>query len=198
MAKTITKKFVPDPRPLFRIEGNAYCKILNYVKLCEREISWHGFVTRGQDDNAHIFTLHDVILFPQTVNFTYCKLTGEYYTWYKKNISIDQEFEEQCKLFGHSHITGDVSPSDCDKQYYANIVRDFVEYGDEYYIFMIMNRAEKMDLQIFDYKTMVKYYTEDIDCRIVKSIRNPAPSPIKDIRKEIEKNVSVGVYRYSG
>ena len=197
MAKIITKEFKPDIRPVFRIEISAYTKMLMYVSFCESELAWHGFVTRGAGRKAHVFTLHDVFLFPQKANYTYCKIEEDYYNWYEKNIAQDTERAEQCRFFGHKHPGCNVNPSDGDKAYYAYQVRDFAEYSDEYYIFIIMNQADKFDLQIFDYKNMVWYGTKDIDSKIVKDSNNAVQFTADDMRKEIKDNVFYGAYRYS-
>lgn len=138
----------------------AYTKILMLMFGSDKEIGWHGLITRDTDDPS-VFHVEDVILFPQTVTSVTVNADDEKYPLWAMNLP-DETFAK-CRFHGHSHVNMGVTPSATDLTYYAQSIKQF---NSGFYVFMIFNKRFEMFCQVYDFDRNVMYETSEVDIQV--------------------------------
>ena len=151
----ITKENINVAKAKLVIHPTAYLKMMLYVRDTSTEIAWHGTVFKP-DDNTYF--IEDVFLYPQ-------KLSAATVTTDQKNyndwcIEVDDNTYNNMRLQGHSHVNFGVTPSGTDTTFYNSILQ--VLSKNDFYVFMIMNKAGDMFFLIYDLKNNIIYEKQDI------------------------------------
>lgn len=156
-------KVTDKPRPQLYIDGNAYLKMLLYVRDTSTEIAWHGTVERDIENNT--YTITNVFLYPQKLAAATVQTDQEKYNqWIEE---LDDDTFNSLRFQGHSHVNFGVTPSPTDLAYYNDILQILPK--NDFYIFMIMNKSNAVTFFIYDLATNTIYETEDIDVHIISS-----------------------------
>lgn len=146
-------------RATIQISTTAYLKMLLYVRDTTTEIAWHGTVTKDKDT----YLIHDVFLYPQKLSAATVTTDQEAYNkWCEQ---LDDEHYNSMRLQGHSHVNFGVSPSGTDTNFYNSILQ--VLPKNDFYIFMILNKAGDSFFTIYDLENNLIYEKTDIDIQII-------------------------------
>lgn len=142
------------------IEPVAYSKMLMLMFGSDKEIGWHGLITRDPE-NAAVFRVEDVILFPQAVTpVTVTADDSKYPLW---AMDLPDETFSKCRFHGHSHVNMSTSPSSIDLDYYARSIQQF---SSGFYVFMIMNKKFEHYCQVYDFDNNAMYESNEVDVQI--------------------------------
>lgn len=135
------------------IKQEAYAKLTALVDQCSKEIAWHGIVEK--QDN--VYTITDILVFPQTVTGTTVTSDETEYSMWIAN-QPDAVFNK-IRFHGHSHVNMGTSPSGIDTQYQENILRNLKDF----YIFAIFNKKGDSWCAIYDVESNIAYDNKDIE-----------------------------------
>lgn len=154
-AISTTFKFPALDKPKAKVIINleAWLKIQALVAECDKEVAWHGLVTK----NKNVYTIEDIVVFPQTV--TGCTVTSDetaYSLWLAQQ---PDEIFKKIRFHGHSHVNMGVSPSNVDTSYQEDILINL----NDFYIFGIFNKKDDNWMTIFDVEDNVVYEDTDIE-----------------------------------
>lgn len=139
------------------IDPVAYSKICILMYGTDKEIGWHGYITRDPE-NPNVYHLEDVILYPQTVTSITVQTDDEKYVQWVN--SIPNEPFAKLRYHGHSHVNMGVTPSGTDLTYYASLIKQF---KDGFYVFMIINKKMDIFCQVYDFDNNSMYETSEVD-----------------------------------
>ena len=131
----------------------AWRKMTALINECDKEIAWHGVVSKERN----VYTIEDILVFPQTV--TGCTVTSdetEYSLWLANQ---PDEIFNKLRFHGHSHVNMGVTPSGVDTTYQEDILRNL----NDFYIFMIWNKKGDHWCAIYDLESNMAYNTNDIE-----------------------------------
>lgn len=143
-------------RPRIIISTRAGLKMSELVRNCTKEVGWHGFVEKT-DENTYVIT--DIIVYPQTVTGTTVNTDElEYAQWLMK---LSTNEVKQMRFQGHSHVNMGCSPSSVDLDLYNKYLASLT--NEDFYIFFICNKRGDVYALLYDLKTNTKYNTADID-----------------------------------
>ena len=134
-------------------------KMYYLIHECEKEIGWHGLVSRSENG----FYVEDIIVFPQEVTGATVTSDDELYpTWM---LSQPDEIYNKIRFHGHSHVNMATSPSGVDDTYQEQIIQQFMSSPvdeNNFYIFGIFNKKGSYWLNIYDIYNNKFYETDDI------------------------------------
>ena len=133
----------------------AFTKILYLVMLFDDEVAWHGTVERDGDT----FYITDIMVYPQEVTGATVNTDQEKYTQWL--YEFDDETFNSIRFQGHSHVNMAVSPSSTDLNHQESILTQLS--GEDFYIFLIINKKMQMFLRVFDLASNTIYEMEDIN-----------------------------------
>ena len=143
-------------KAVLRFTRQAMDKMKTLVRLCEKEIAWHGTVTKEKVGKQTVYTVLDVLMFPQEVTATTVKgIPTEYAIW---NASLPDEVYSHMRFHGHSHVNMGTSPSGVDTNYQD----EMLETLEDFYIFVIINKRDDMWMKIADVQDNIVYEKDDI------------------------------------
>ena len=131
----------------------AWEKMIALIDECDKEIAWHGIVTKTNNT----YTITDILIFPQTV--TGCTVTSddtEYSLWLANQ--PDNVFNN-LRFHGHSHVNMGVTPSGVDTTYQDDILKNL----QDFYIFAIFNKKGDHWCAIYDVEDNIAYSNTDIE-----------------------------------
>ena len=140
----------------------AYEKMCALVNACDKEIAWHGTVTKkvqnkGKKNETATYTIHDVFMFPQKVTSTTVQgVEQDYALW---TAGLTDDVLNSMRLHGHSHVNMGVTPSGVDTAYQD----DMLETLEDFYVFMILNKRKEYWVRIVDIEDNITYDTADIN-----------------------------------
>lgn len=143
-----------DSRPLVTISETANLKMKALVKATNKEIAWHGLV--DQQAPLH-YVIQDILVYPQEVTGTTVDSDDDLYPLWLDELE-DEEFNS-IRMQGHSHVNMGVIPSGTDLDFYETLTTHIKDY----YIFIILNKNDKMYIELRDIKNNTLYEPEDID-----------------------------------
>lgn len=152
MGKVLEKNI---KKPLVYFTKKASEKMAYLVQNYNKEIAWHGVVTKKDD----AYTVEDILVYPQTVTSATVETDDEEYAKWMN--SIDNNTFPKLRLQGHSHVNFTATPSGTDTNYYNKLLNNLSK--DDYYIFFIMNKSNKYWINIYDYAQNVIFETADIN-----------------------------------
>lgn len=134
----------------------AYVKQRTLIESCTSEIAWHGLVTTNEDRT--IFTIHDILVYPQTVTATTVETDEVAYQAWKQKLNNEQY--NSLRYQAHSHVNMGTSPSGVDRTLYDNILQNLG--NNSFYIFLIGNKRDDMHVEIYDLQNNALYDNKDI------------------------------------
>ena len=148
------KQVSTTKKPVVIFSDIANAKITKLVDACTGEVGWQGIVDRK--DN--IFVIKDILIYPQTVTSATVTVDElEYAQWLSK---IPTDHLKKLRFQAHSHVNMSVTPSSTDTDLYNNYLKTLKD--DDYYIFMIINKRNDINMWIYDLKTNLRYTTNEI------------------------------------
>lgn len=118
----------------------AYVKMSKLVATSDKEIAWHGHVTK----EGNIMTINDIYVYPQVTTAATVDAHEEQYGGWM--ISTFKEELNHIRMQGHSHVNMGVSPSSTDLTYY----KDLLSQIDDFYIFLIINKKGEVHTRVYD------------------------------------------------
>lgn len=140
-------------RATLTIKLMAWLKMTALIDACDKEIAWHGIVTK----EGNQYTIEDILVFPQTVTgATVTSDETEYSLWVAQQ---KDEIFNKMRFHGHSHVNMGVSPSGVDTKYQEDILRNL----QDFYIFGIFNKKGDNWCTIYDIEDNIVYEDSDID-----------------------------------
>lgn len=172
-------KYDKDKRASIEFSVQAYVKTILYLTFCDKEVGWYGLIQRGEADNY--FYVSDIFLYPQTVTAASVRSPqNEFADWQD---GFDAEEFEKLRFFCHSHANMSTTPSSYDLEVQQEITNQLS--GDQFYVFMIMNKQHDFWAKICDCKHNTVYEGDDVDL-ILPYIYGVHEN---DIESEIASNV---------
>lgn len=159
---------------------DAMNKIKALVKQCNKEIAWHGTVTKVTTGKRATYTIDDVFMFPQIVTSATVKgVPDKYALW---NAQLPNDIYNRMRFHGHSHVNMGASPSGVD----TNYQEDMIETLEDFYIFLIINKKDEMWAKIVDVEDNIVYDKYDIEITIQgnKQTEDWASTQIEDFLTE--------------
>lgn len=173
-------------RPIIYMTGNTYLKMLQYVLKCDVEIAWHGTVKRGTGDKSHVFYIKDVYLYPQKVAAATVKVDDDKYTqWSDKQ---DADAFNNRRFQGHSHVNMGTFYSGTDQDNKQAFMQDLLD--DDYYIFLVTNKKQEHNFEIYDLTQNIIFENKDIDFKVYLSEKEL----LNHIDEEIKENCTKPTY----
>lgn len=145
------------PKATLSFKMKAYTKMLALVDTCEKEIAWHGLVTKRKKNNKTTYTVEDILMFPQIVTAATVKGKEPDYAMWCAGLPDDQL--NKMRMHGHSHVRMGVNPSGIDTSYQD----DMVETIEDFYIFLIINKRREIWTRIVDVTDNIVYDEKDVD-----------------------------------
>lgn len=149
-------------KPIIYMMANTYLKMLEYVMKCDTEIAWHGTVKRGEDDKKHIFFIKDVYLYPQKITAATVQVDDNKYTQWSD--TQDAETFNNRRFQGHSHVNMSTFYSGTDEANKKEFLQDLLD--DDYYIFVVTNKRQEHNFEIYDLAQNIIFENKDIDFRV--------------------------------
>lgn len=150
----LNKKLKGKARPIVEITREAGNKILALVDLAEKEIGWHGIVSR----EGNKFTIKDIYVYPQEVTGSTTEaIEDKYVEWI---CSLEDDEINNMRFHGHSHVNMAVFPSGVDTDYQHRLFNTVTDY----YIFMIINKRKEFKVYLYDREVNGMYEPDDIEC----------------------------------
>ena len=135
-------------------------QMLRLVAANSDEVAWHGTVDRTSDSE---FTVDEILLYPQRAAANEVRTDeGEYAAWLA---SLPDDVFGRLRFHAHSHVNMPVTPSPTDLEQQASLVKQLS--GEDFYIFMIVNKRFEAGVWIHDLKTGGKYGGPDIEAVIM-------------------------------
>lgn len=190
----------------------AFAKTVALVKEMDKEVAWHGLVTRRGDDST--FFISDIITHPQTVTgATVDTDQAEYEKWL---MDLDDEVFKKVRLQAHSHVNMAVTPSGTDERHQESIISQL--HDDQFYIFMIWNKSMSSTVRVYDLKNNTYYdgadvimavEGDDIDIQLGTYLDKPVAdwlkqhgvarmeNPLEDFIKSAKEMVKTKSYTYN-
>lgn len=142
------------------LEPVAFSKICLLMYNTDKEIGWHGLISRDKDEPT-VFHVEDIILYPQTVtSVTVQTDDAKYGDW---AINLPDEQFTKLRFHGHSHVNMGVTPSGTDLTYYSSLIKQF---KNGFYVFMIINKRMEMYCQVYDFDNNAMYETGEVDVAV--------------------------------
>lgn len=149
-------------KPIVYMMANTYLKMLEYVLRCDTEIAWHGTVRRGEGAKSHIFYIKDVYLYPQKIAAATVQVDDDKYTqWSDKQ---DADSFNNRRFQGHSHVNMGTFYSGTDETNKNAFLQDLLD--DDYYIFLVTNKRQEHNFEIYDLAQNIIFENKDIDFRV--------------------------------
>lgn len=167
------------------IDPTAYSKMLLLMFGSDKEIGWHGFVTRDAED-PNVFHIEDVLLFPQEVTSVTVQTDDTRYKDWLMDLPDDQF--NKVRFHGHSHVNMGTTPSTTDLTYYASLIQQFKK---GFYVFMIMNKRFEHFCQVYDFDNNSMFENSEIDV----IVGDDFAAKLEADKKEM---VATKTYQYGG
>lgn len=147
-----------NTRATLHISEKAFARMMLFVQTTTQEVGWHGTIVRDPE-NPTSFCLEDVFLYPQTVTgSTIDANAGEYDLWAVRDVPL--ETFNKMRFHGHSHVNMDTTPSSTDMDFRARLIQQF---KDGFYVFLIINKSLKINVQIYDFDNNQLFQDKEVD-----------------------------------
>lgn len=142
-------------KPVIFFTKNAQDKMETLVDMCDKEIAWHGLVKKEETDQGDIYTIYDIVVYPQVVTQATAVAIDDVGMWY---MNQPDEIFNFIRMQGHSHVNMSVSPSVTDTTYYNNLLTQV----NDYYIFMILNKRGTLHIELHDVVNGIIFEKNDL------------------------------------
>ena len=152
------------PKPIVALTTTAYVKMTYLIHNCNKELAWHGTVSKINNN----YLIEDILVYPQTVTSTTVDSDDDKYPLWCMNLS--DEVINKLRFQGHSHVNMGTSPSGRDTgnwKKFLNILKE-----DEFYIFCIGNKKGEYYWTIYDNAINVMFENKDITWIVVDEAGN--------------------------
>jgi hypothetical protein len=152
-------------KPIIYFAMEAWLKMLELVKQCDKEIAWQATVEKRkyknkEDSEDFFYYIKNVLVYPQKVTGTFVDVDEvKYAEW---SLQLEDEIYNNLRFQGHSHVNMGVSPSGTDLNTYQNFLDQLNK--DDFYIFMILNKRSEFNIMVYDYKQDILF--ENKDCHV--------------------------------
>lgn len=154
-------KLINNIRPLVIFTEEAYTKMQKLVDYSKDEIAWHGFVQKSPK-YANTYLVYDILVYPQYVTAaTVDPDEEEYAKWLGEVMDKYNDEFNNMHFHGHSHVNMATTPSGTDRTFREELTVN-LKKGD-FYIFLITNKKEDINLEIYDKENDILFETKDID-----------------------------------
>ena len=167
----------------------AWIKMKALVEEFSTEVEWHGLVRRAA---KNVFVIEDILNFAHEV--TGATVTSDQEAYNKFIDSLPDEVFDKMKMHGHSHVNMGTTPSSTDMEYRKNVVNNTgapTPEHDEFQIFVIWNKRDDHEAQIYDLTNNILYGVKDI---IIK-VGFEDGTTLKDFIKEAKKLTTTRTYQ---
>jgi hypothetical protein len=155
--KFINTKRYKKPTILFT--KKAYEKVTTICQTIDIEIAWHGVVTKEKDT----YIIEDILVYPQEATpVTVTSNDDDYPSWLH---NLPDNIFNKIRLQGHSHVNMATTPSGTDVINRDDILTQVTDY----YIFMIFNKKNSINIRLYDIKENICYEPQDIKLIIPKT-----------------------------
>ena len=144
----------PDEKPHIIISEIAYKKMRTLVAQYDKELAWHGTVTVTEDGT---YRIEDILVYPQLVTGATVESDDDLYPLWLDE--LDDDVFNKIRMQGHSHVNMGVTPSGTDTDFYSTLTKHI----NDFYIFIILNKSNKMHIELHDIKNNVLYEDTDIN-----------------------------------
>lgn len=173
------------PSVYFTLESLS--KMRKYTDVCPNEIGWFGVVQKETKETQDLYLVQDVYLFDQRVHATTTEITPDGIAKFCDKVLSTKESEEalaiinNLRLWGHSHVNMDTSPSGQDDKQ----MLEFAENNCDYFIRVITNKRGKLRVDVFDNVSNLKFL--DIKWEIAYALSEEEENAIDAEYKEMVK-----------
>lgn len=160
----INDKLKSNQRAELCFSLKAWAKMTALVADFSTEVEWHGLVVRTSPNS---FFIEDILNFEHQV--TGSTVVSDYESQQKFWDELPDDVFEKMKMHGHSHVNMATHPSSTDMNYRMNVLRNTgkpAEGYDVFQIFVIWNKHNEHEAQIYDLTNNIQYDTEDIDIKV--------------------------------
>lgn len=150
------------------------------VRACSKEIAWHGTVNKTVAGKQTVYTIDNIIMFPQEVTAATVKgIPTEYAMW---NAQLPDDIYNRMRFHGHSHVNMSTGPSGVD----TNYQEEMIETLEDFYIFLIINKRDEVWVKIVDVEDNIVYDKTDVTIRTQGELAHDewAAAQIKQYLKE--------------
>ena len=159
----------------------AWLKMKALVDAFSTEVEWHGLVRRASKNS---FVVEDILNFAHEASGA--TVTSQQEAYNKFLDSLSDDVFDKLKFHGHSHVYMDTSPSCVDMRYRKNVVSNTgmpTEEYDEFQIFVIWNKRNEYEAQIYDLTNNILYGKKDIDVHVAMEDGTTLESFIEEAKK---------------
>lgn len=177
----------------------AWTKMIALVTEFTTEVEWHGLVSRTSENS---FLVEDILTFEHQV--TGSTVVSDYESQQKFWDELPDEVFEKMKMHGHSHVNMATRPSPTDMEYRMNVLRNTGRPTPEYdvfQIFVIWNKRNEHEVQIYDLTNNIQYDTDDVVISVefddgtrladfvkeAKRLTTPVAPAVKDAKSDGKK-----------
>lgn len=143
--------------PTIYFTTKAWYKLRTMTQLCKDEIAGHGVVER-YDNNRFLIT--DILVYPQEIQSMHVESTDAYGPWL---MSLPDDVFPKIRFQFHSHVQMGVTPSGPDMNFYNTMLAAIKDY----YIFMVFNKRDDVNLQVYDVEQGILFEDKDIKWNII-------------------------------
>lgn len=178
-------------KPTITVSQKAYGKMWLFTTLADKEVGWLGTVKYIKDKN--IYHVVDVYLPEQDAHFTTCEITEEGQSKLIQELLQEEngiELANNIKLWGHSHVKMDVSPSSQDNNQFLEWAK---EGEHDWYLRVITNKKGDMEFSLLDRKAGV--VIRDLNWFIAIPITEEEK---QDVEEQIKNKVKEKTLSYKG
>lgn len=155
-----SKPVFKGKKPTIVFTTTAWLKVKALVDKCSTEIGWHGLVERKK---GNMYCITDILVYPQTVTGATVNADDTEYPKWLMQIS-DDDFNK-LKMQGHSHVNFATTPSGTDNNFYNKLLQNMQD--EDFYVFMIINKRNDLNIWIYDFKNNIIFEKEDITTKVL-------------------------------
>ena len=186
-------------KPVIYFSMEAWLKMLQLVKACDKEIAWQATVEKRKFKNKEnskdfFYYIRQVYVYPQKVTGTFVDVDEvKYAEW---SLKLEDEVYNSLRFQGHSHVNMGVSPSGTDLNTYQNFLDQLGK--NDFYIFMILNKKSEFNIMVYDYTQNILFENKDCYVDVITpqgSLTQWVEESMKLVEHKIEKSYP-GYYRY--
>lgn len=175
-------------KAMVQFKASAFTKLWLMVAEHTQEVAAHCLCIR--DTQPGVFTIQDVLMYPQTVTAATVQATDDYGPWL---MQLDDDQFNRCKMQMHSHVNMSTTPSAVDTSFYNTLL----EQVKDFYIFMIMNKRGEMWFNIYDVANNILYENTDIEYDLLTDDGDSIVDWLDESNSLISKPVLVQPYSYT-